>query len=587
MNPHDESRSAQGSDQPSQRPTLDDMTAPALNSSSDSPQNTASIDGHTEVTRSLALDAAAATPDCRLPDQHLVEPACDPSLEPSALRTETLETDTLRTETQDAWSQRLQHEQQVEAYLLAAIEPAAPVETSMQRSERELATLGLVEQTEPTTIPDAKDVSLKNQEDSERVQTVAVATESDPLPDSPLVPTSSSETQPQQLAYSTLLSLLVVLVLILTIRFTVPPLVESLRYSWHHGQLRAEYELSGQRLQSVSLSSLSETSELVSRRVGPSVVHINLLVSEEMPSRVFTRSPERVQIVGQGSGVVLDTAGHILTNQHVVEDPDELENGRIEVSLSDGRRVVAEKIGIDKATDLAVIKVNASGLLPVEWGDSDKVDVGSPVWAVGSPFGLERTVTFGIVSGKHRMDLRGTRWESRGTNDPRNSTIYKDLMQSDVAVNPGNSGGPLVNSLGQIVGINTAILGENYMGISFSIPSHVARHVAERLIAEGEVRRGWLGVTLRDPEVDTTSDAVPVGGALVVELPIKNSPAKVAGIKAGDLIIKFDGKEIPNHRTLVLLVGKTEVGSTVPVEILREGQSYTINVTIGQSPVAP
>ncbi len=134
--------------------------------------------------------------------------------------------------------------------------------------------------------------------------------------------------------------------------------------------------------------------------------------------------------------------------------------------------MTAQELGRDPFTDLAVIKVDADGLMPADWGDSNRIDVGSPVWAVGSPFGLERTVTFGILSGKHRIDLKGTRrWENRDERE----TMYSDLMQSDVAVNPGNSGGPLVNSSGQIIGINTAIVGETYMGISFAIPSNVAR----------------------------------------------------------------------------------------------------------------
>ncbi len=241
------------------------------------------------------------------------------------------------------------------------------------------------------------------------------------------------DSPPQQLAYSTFLSLLVVLILIITIRFTVPPLVESLRYSWYRGQLRAEYELSGQRLQNVSLNSLSEASELVSQRVGPSVVHINLLEVRSSSKRWLFGNNERVEMMGQGSGVILDADGHILTNHHVIEDA-----GRIEVALSDGRRVIARELGRDPFTDLAVIKIDASGLMPAEWGDSNRTEIGSPVWAVGSPFGLERTVTFGILSGKHRIDLKGTRrWDARDEKE----TMYSDLMQSDVAVNPGNSGG--------------------------------------------------------------------------------------------------------------------------------------------------
>jgi S1-C subfamily serine protease len=387
---------------------------------------------------------------------------------------------------------------------------------------------------------------------------------------------AAGQRQAQQLAYSTFLSLLVVLVLIATIRFTVPPLVESLRYSWYRGQLRAEYEVSGQQLKNVGLSSLSEASELVSRRVGPSVVHINLLkVFKPKNEFLFGGDEERFQITEQGSGVILDTQGHILTNQHVIEGA-----GRIEVSLGDGRRLVARVIGNDPATDLAVIKVDADGLLPVEWGDSNKVDVGTPVWAVGSPFGLERTVTFGILSSKHRVDLKGTR------NDYRGTTTYGDLMQSDVAVNPGNSGGPLVNASGQIVGINTAIVGDNYIGISFAIPSNVAKRVAAGLVGEGEVARGWLGVRLSDPLAeDDSSDRLPLRGALVDRwTQMGDSPAKAAGILPGDLIVKFAGEDVTSSVSLMSLVAQADVGTTVPVEVIRGGQPQTLQVEIGRRP---
>ena len=399
-------------------------------------------------------------------------------------------------------------------------------------------------------------------------------------PQEPIASKSSAtpiEPPPQQLAYSTLLSLLVVLVLIVTIRFTVPPLVESLRYSWHHGQLRAEYELSGQRLQSVSLNSLTEASELVSRRMGPSVVHINLLTVMDPFGEGLAEDEERGHSRGQGSGVVLDTDGHILTNQHVLEGAS-----RIEVVLSDGRRVIARVVAVDEKTDLAVIKIEASGLMPAEWGDSDRVDVGSPVWAVGSPFGLERTVTFGILSGKHRIDLRGSRFETRVKSD---TTTYSDLMQSDVAVNPGNSGGPLVNSMGQIIGINTAIVGDTYIGISFSIPSNIAKRVASGLIQEGEVARGWLGVLLQDYVIDNGGSQLPIRGAQVLSWANKGiSPAKAAGIRIGDVIVKIADDEVTSTKALIGKIALTDVGKSVPIEVLRDGERLVFQVEVGRRP---
>ncbi|MEZ6075707.1 MAG: trypsin-like peptidase domain-containing protein [Pirellulaceae bacterium] len=272
----------------------------------------------------------------------------------------------------------------------------------------------------------------------------------------------------------------------------VPSLVESIRYGWYRGQLRAEYEVSGQQLQHISLDSLAEVSQLVSRRVGPSVVHINLLRDEATISHfesIFGTHHPTMRLEGQGSGFVVDTAGHILTNTHVVSG-----GGVIEVTLCDGRRLPAEVVGVDELTDLAVLKIKADGLMAVEWGDSDAVVAGTPVWAAGSPFGLQQTVTFGIISGKHRVDFRATRYDK---NVP-GGTAYGDMMQSDVALNPGNSGGPLVNSKGEVIGVNAAILGETFHGVSFSIPSKVASHVASELIARGEVTRGWLSVSLED-----------------------------------------------------------------------------------------
>lgn len=396
-----------------------------------------------------------------------------------------------------------------------------------------------------------------------------------------------TDSQPHQLAYSTLLSLLVVLILIVTIRFTVPPLVESLRYSWYRGQLRAEYDTSGERLKQVSLNSLSDVSQLVSRRVGPSVVHINLLrdTREKSEEETFaggeafkaflSKSPSQpLQLIGQGSGVVLDDQGHILTNLHVIKD-----SGRIEVSLGGGKRVVAQTIGSDSLTDLAVIKVEADGLLPIAWGNSDLLEVGSPVWAVGSPFGLERTVTFGILSGKHRIDLKGTRYE----HPLERTTTYADLMQSDVAVNPGNSGGPLANSSGEVIGINTAIVGENYLGVSFSIPSNVAKRIAEGLIKEGNIARGWFGAKLATSDAMDAARGTTIQGAIVMGW-AENSPARSAGVKLGDIIVSFNGRDVNGDAQLRQYIAETPIGTSAEVVLLRDGERMTLQVEIGRRP---
>jgi serine protease Do len=396
--------------------------------------------------------------------------------------------------------------------------------------------------------------------------------------------------QTLHLATSTLLSLLMVMALLLMVRLLVPSLVESIRYGWHRGQLRAEYELSGERLKSVSLDSLADVSQLVSQRVGPSVVHINLLRSEkeitsqtsEIPifDGLLDRNDPHVRYKGQGSGFVIDTAGHILTNNHVIAG-----SGKIEVTLSDGRQLPATVIGTDPATDLAVLKVEASRLMPIDWGNSDAVSVGTPVWALGSPFGLQQTVTFGIISGKHRIDLRGTRYERSLPGD----NAYGDLMQSDVALNPGNSGGPLANSMGEVIGVNAAILGETYKGISFSIPSQVAMRVAGHLIVQGDVPRGWLGVQMIDMPMDDRFDeqgnAIP--GVLVTGLPDiagSTSPARAAGIELGDLIVEFNGHRVLSQVDLRKLIGESEVGESLKIAVTRKAEKFEFEVVLGRRP---
>ena len=387
------------------------------------------------------------------------------------------------------------------------------------------------------------------------------------------------DSQPRQLAYSTLLSLMVVLVLLVAVRLIVPSLVESVRYGWYRGQLRAEYEMSGERLKHVSLDSLADVSQLVSQRVGPSVVHINLLQNSENQSplqKILMPQTPRHFIEGQGSGFVVDKKGYVLTNHHVVDGV-----GKIDVTTSDGRRLEAEVVGVDPPTDLALLKVDATDLMPIQWGDSEQIVVGSPVWAVGSPFGLQQTVTFGIISGKHRVDLKGTRYES----SVRAGTAYGDLMQSDVALNPGNSGGPLVNSMGDVIGVNAAILGETYRGISFSIPSKVAMRVAQQLISAGEVARGWLGVSMRDlnDELRFNSEGRAQAGVLVIGFTRSgDSPAHDAGIEIGDIILKFNGKPVMNQTALMGFIGEADAGAVVPIEIRRGDDAIALQVTLSK-----
>lgn len=390
---------------------------------------------------------------------------------------------------------------------------------------------------------------------------------------------SHRDTHPLHLVMSTLLSLVMVIGLLFAARLLVPPLVESVRYGWHRGQLRAEYEVSGQQLKNVSLDSLTSVSQLVSQRAGPSVVHINLLRDDETLDHfetLFGNAHPTLRLEGQGSGFVIDAQGHILTNHHVVDGV-----GQVEVTLSDGRQLRAEVVGVDPMTDLAVLRVAAVDLLPVEWGDSEQVVVGTPVWAVGSPFGLHQTVTFGIISGKHRVDFSGTPYSK----SVPGGTAYGDLMQSDVALNPGNSGGPLVNSKGEVVGVNAAILGETYRGISFSIPSRVAQHVARKLIEQGEVPRGWLGVRMEDlalsERYDPQGRVIP--GVRVRGFPKDaTSPARDAGIQVGDIIVEFQQQPVMSQIDLTRMIGETDVGSSATIGVLREEERLDFQIKLGK-----
>lgn len=356
-------------------------------------------------------------------------------------------------------------------------------------------------------------------------------------------------------------------VMLLLARYVVPRIVEEMRYAWHRGELRAEYQSGREGLNNVSLDALSDAYQMVTSAVGPSVAHIDV----ERPSTEGDGLTQRFFGGGmppsdQGSGVVVDSDGYVLTNRHVI-----LGGESITVTLSDGRQLSAQVVGSDALTDLALIKIDASDLLPIEWGDSDRSKVGAPVWAVGSPFGLDRTVTFGILSGKHRM--------------VRASTQYQDFMQSDVAVNPGNSGGPLVNARGHLIGINTAIVGDTYRGVSFSIPSNVARQVYEQLRSQGRVERGWLGVRLQDVEYDPDSSEDPLlRGALVDYLIAPDAPAAIAGMSSGDRIRSVNGEMIENMAHLMRVIGGTLVGSTVKVEVDRMGEPIELSVVLGARP---
>jgi serine protease Do len=269
---------------------------------------------------------------------------------------------------------------------------------------------------------------------------------------------------------------------------------------------------------------------------------------------------------GMGSGVIVSSDGLILTNSHVVKDADE-----IEVTLGDKRKFTAKVKGVDPESDIAVIKIDAKDLPVAHLGDSNKLRVGEIVVAVGNPFGLNQTVTSGIVSAQGRTNM--------GIID------YEDFIQTDAAINPGNSGGPLVNISGEVIGINTAIASRSggYQGIGFAIPSNSAKLIMDDLIKDGKVRRGLLGVNIQsvDESLAKSFGRSSTEGALVSQV-ISGSPAEKAGVKAGDIILKFNDQPVKDHSHLKNLVGREKPGTSAKLTIFRDKKTIDLNVKIAE-----
>jgi serine protease Do len=269
---------------------------------------------------------------------------------------------------------------------------------------------------------------------------------------------------------------------------------------------------------------------------------------------------------GMGSGVIVSPDGYIITNNHVVEGANELT-----ITLPDKREFKGKVVGTDPKTDLAVVKIDASGLPHVRWGDSSKLQVGEYVLAIGNPFGLNSTVTLGIVSalGRGRMGI----------------TQYEDFIQTDAAINPGNSGGALVNTAGELVGINTAIISQTggYQGVGFAVPATMAQPVFESLAKTGKVVRGYLGVGIQDLTQDLAkSFGVKQAKGVLVGGVAEDSPAERGGLKQGDVIVAYQGKPIEDPGMLQREVTRTPVGTKAILKIIRDGHEQELTVTIGE-----
>ena len=277
------------------------------------------------------------------------------------------------------------------------------------------------------------------------------------------------------------------------------------------------------------------------------------------------QTPKNFRQRSLGTGFIIDKDGFILTNNHVVDKTDE-----IKVKLADEREFSAKIIGRDRKTDLALIRIEPDDqLIPLPLGDSDKLEVGDWVVAIGNPFGLGNTVTAGIVSAKYRQIGAGP---------------YDNFIQTDASINPGNSGGPLLNTAGEVIGINSAIFSRSggNIGIGFAIPINMAKGLLPQL-KKGKVIRGWLGVMIQKvtPELKDKFNLKDEKGALVADV-TAGGPAEKAGIKRGDVIISFNGKQIHEMNDLPFIVGSTPVGAKVDVDVIRNGQKKTFNVKLGE-----
>jgi serine protease Do len=326
------------------------------------------------------------------------------------------------------------------------------------------------------------------------------------------------------------------------------------------------------------LQRLDEEYTKVADAVVPSVVSITTTktVSRRMPvdplelffgRRFSDENPAQQKVTSLGSGVIVSKEGHIVTNNHVLNGTDD-----VTVQLSDGRQSKAKIVGTDGQIDLAVLKIDLDNLTPLPIGDSDKVRVGQIVMAIGNPFGLDESVSQGIISAKDRRAMNDSQLE---------------FFQTDTAINPGNSGGPLVNIRGEVIGINTAIYSESggNQGIGFAIPSNVVRAAMNSIISKGRVIRGYLGVGIQPVTADIAEQfkLTSARGALVTDV-TPGSPAEKAGIIRGDVIRKVNGYDVKDTIALVNRIAEADIGSKLTIDLVRDGETKTVNAQVIEQP---
>jgi serine protease Do len=297
---------------------------------------------------------------------------------------------------------------------------------------------------------------------------------------------------------------------------------------------------------------------------------VNVRTAGEARGRTEEMLPEQLrpdrprQMRGLGSGFIIDAGGYIVTNHHVVDGAKS-----VEVTLNDGRKLPAKVVGSDSETDIALLRVEATGLPTIPLGNSSALRVAEPVMAIGNPFGLDHTVTVGIISGTSRVIGAGR---------------YDDFLQTDAAINPGNSGGPLINMRGEAVGIASAIASRSggFQGVGFAIPIDLAKPIVQQLRTAGRVTRGWLGLSIQPltPELAKSFGLGEAKGVLVASV-MDDSPAERAGLKPGDVILKYADKTVDSPRMLPVLVANTEVGKPVELLVARDGATRPVTVTVG------